>query len=688
MLIGAGHLAALWALALVQPLFDLLGRNPDFFVARGDTSGDILAFSLLFTLVPPLAILALEALAQWISPRLRWGLHLVLVALLVAVIALQALKGLASGPAGVLIAAAAGLGAAGALAYARTRFAQSLMTVLLPAPLVVLALFLVFSDVSKLVFPQEEASAASVEVRRPAPVVMVVFDEFPGGSLMSPDGRIDASRFPNFAALARRSTWYRGATTIAGFSSRAVPSVLSGRLPDAGELPTSSDQPRSIFTLLGKRYRLRVMENATALCPADLCPQPEGQGAGPGDRLDSLFSDLRVVSGRLLLPDSMADDLPDISQTFGGFAASDDAPPGVTGAGNGEQLAVGLAAGVTEDESVRVARFVSGIRPLRTPTLDLIHIEKPHYPWNHFPDGQRYSRLQSEWASFLGGHSEWKGPRFITDIALQRHMLEAGYSDHLLGEILRRIRRTGLFNRSAIIVAADHGGAVMPGRPRRNPRPANLGQVASVPLFIKAPGQRAGRVVERRTCTTDVLPDLARLLGIRYPWPTQPCPPETVTVADEPSGEATLSFSALERERDQYVARIAALFPGEGWSSVIDFGPGRRLLGRPVSSFDVVGGTQAATLDPPPDLNRIDPAAPEVPFSLIRGSVDGAREGEAVAVAVNGAIAGSGLLFDQEGESRFSILVAPSRFRKGANRVAIYRLLGRGPSTRLQSLGP
>jgi hypothetical protein len=35
------HLAVLWAFAVVQPLLDLLGDNPDFFVARGNTSSDI-----------------------------------------------------------------------------------------------------------------------------------------------------------------------------------------------------------------------------------------------------------------------------------------------------------------------------------------------------------------------------------------------------------------------------------------------------------------------------------------------------------------------------------------------------------------------------------------------------------------------------------------------------------------------
>ena len=80
LLVGSGHLAALWALAFAGPLFDLLGRNPDFFVARGNDATDIVVFAFAFTLVPPLAMFAAEALAQRLG--WRWPLHLAFVTLL------------------------------------------------------------------------------------------------------------------------------------------------------------------------------------------------------------------------------------------------------------------------------------------------------------------------------------------------------------------------------------------------------------------------------------------------------------------------------------------------------------------------------------------------------------------------------------------------------------------------------
>ena len=64
---AALHLGGLWALAFAQPLLDLLGRNAQFFVARGSTTGDILALAFGYVLVPPL----LGALLIWALGRIR-----------------------------------------------------------------------------------------------------------------------------------------------------------------------------------------------------------------------------------------------------------------------------------------------------------------------------------------------------------------------------------------------------------------------------------------------------------------------------------------------------------------------------------------------------------------------------------------------------------------------------------------
>ena len=114
--------------------------------------------------------------------------------------------------------------------------------------------------------------AAAQKPKRPH-AVLVVFDEFPGDTLLGPDGRIDAGRFPHFAALAGDSTWFRNAYTAYDSTTKAVPLVLDGIRPRRGTSPTVRDHPRSIFTALGRRgYRIVTSEEATAICPRRYCP--------------------------------------------------------------------------------------------------------------------------------------------------------------------------------------------------------------------------------------------------------------------------------------------------------------------------------------------------------------------------------------------------------------------------------
>ena len=236
----------LWSFVAVQPLLDLLGDAPEFFVARQNTTGDILVLAFALTLVPPAVLTALEAVAGRFSPQLRNGLHLALVGLLLAALALQILGSPGAGAA-VTIALAVVAGAVATVAYARTRLVPSMVTVLAPAPAVFLVAFLLVSPVSELVVGGDEAAAADVTIAGNTPVVMVVFDELSGVALMGPDRRVDAARLPNFGRLARDATWYRNATSAADFTDRAVPALLTGERPERGSVPTASDNPESLF---------------------------------------------------------------------------------------------------------------------------------------------------------------------------------------------------------------------------------------------------------------------------------------------------------------------------------------------------------------------------------------------------------------------------------------------------------
>ena len=156
------HLAVLWSFAVAQPLLDVLGDAPEFFVARENTRADIVVLALGLTLVPPLIMVGIEVLASLVSLKLRRWVHLLFVAALAAAFLLQLLKDRPGGSAAVLIPVSVVAGLVLAALYMRTQLVPTLLTVLAPAPLVFVFVFLVISPVSKLVLPGKDVEASNV----------------------------------------------------------------------------------------------------------------------------------------------------------------------------------------------------------------------------------------------------------------------------------------------------------------------------------------------------------------------------------------------------------------------------------------------------------------------------------------------------------------------------------------------
>ena len=400
------------------------------------------------------------------------------------------------------LAIAAGLALAWGLALRRGRVARTFVNVLSPAPLLFLALFLLGSGVTQLVLPGR-AEVATASVRSGAPVVMVVFDEFPLTSLLDRDGRIDRVRYPSFAALAARSTWYR-ARHHGARTPRPTPcprsSTAAGRARARSRRWPSTRE--NLFTLLGGSYRLNVSEEATRLCPPSLCP--DAVQPALGTRLRSLVLDSGVVYAHVAAPEALEKRLPSVTEGWGDFAGGDagDAVLELLGGGG------------------RPARFdawARSIRPSSAPTLHFKHVLLPHVPVQYLPDGHGYTRGGGRPAGLTG--PDTADVPFLVRQRYQRHLLQVGFTDRLLGRLIARLRATGLWDRALVVVVADHGVSFRVGQEDgRKVTPENVEDIAPVPLFIKTPGQRAGRVSTRPTQTIDVLPTIADELGVTLPW--------------------------------------------------------------------------------------------------------------------------------------------------------------------------
>src|SRR4029453_14302819 len=237
------ELFVLVGFVVAQPTLDVLGKAPDFFLFRRADRVDILALVLAVTLLPALGLWLAEQVAGRAGTQARRTVHVLMVAGLLAVLALEVGKNLTSvrGPALVAVGVAGGV--LGGLAYARWSGLKLWLRYLAPAPLVFALVFLLVSPVSKLVLPQPggtvDANAPGVRINPEHPVVMILLDEFPLTSLLDSKGQVDARLYPNFAKLAGDSTWYRNATGVSGLTTWAVPSMLSGRYPTAAQKDAS-----------------------------------------------------------------------------------------------------------------------------------------------------------------------------------------------------------------------------------------------------------------------------------------------------------------------------------------------------------------------------------------------------------------------------------------------------------------
>lgn len=590
------HLLVLSSFAVAQPLFELLGRNGEFFAARGSTRWDVVVFGLAVLLLPPALLLGLEA----VTPRrARGAVHALFVAGLVGLFVLQAIH--SSGVWGwllVVIAGAAGLAAAAL--YVSVPAARFTVSVLAPAPLLFLAVFLFHSDASRLTLGATGAALAAGERSRTS-AVLVAFDELPLNSLLDAHGRIDPVRFPNFARLAGGSTWFANASTVAEGTTHAVPAILTGRFPRAGELPVYDDHSQNLFTLLGGATRLHVADEETHLCPPKLCSGLEGSF---GSRMQSLAEDTGVVYLRDLLPDDLASGIPSIANGWGNFLRDESAH---------------------HDPGRLPAAFVDSLRPGPRPELWYVHLMLPHSPWHYLPSGRRYAvRAAPGW----GSDEVWTDNQAAVDQYWQRHLLQLGYADRVLGRLVARLRATGLYDRALLVVTADHGVSFRAGEKRRPLSDANLQDIAYVPLLVKLPGQRKGRVERAPARTVDVLPTIARALVVRVPWsvdgrPLVPAPPHErdVILIKDHGRRFVLPTGELEAKRERALRRQLALFGSdEPTASLYAIGPYRSLLGARVARLRVHPGSHV-------DLDELDRSTDPV-------QVSGAVEGNVHDVAV------------------------------------------------------
>ena len=668
-------------LAVAQPLLDLFGKNPEFFVAGNYSRGQIVAFALLITLVPPLVGIALTAVATVIDRRAGTIVFGVVCAALAGAFVLAVLRTLDVDATLLVFALAVAGGLGIAALIIRTRGARLFASYLAAANLLFVGSFLFFSPTSELVSGGSTGDLGSVHVPPlRGPVVVVVLDEFPAATIMRADGSLNTDRFPGFAELAGVSTWFRNASSQYNLTHRAVPMILTGTLGNNDDLPTYQDHPRNLFTLLGSVARVRRYESVTDMCPPSVCDPP------PRQPLSQAIEDASVVYGHRVLPSSLRNDLPAIDNSWGAYGAQDDrggATSDQTSATSHIEQAYSRWLGMAADE--RSPRGQAQVLRAETeaidgsPSVHFVHVALPHRPWVLSRSG-----LATSYAPELITDPSAPGYAFGARLDAQLHVMQVGAVDRMVGELVDHLRALPTWDQTLLVVTSDHGtNLTPPDIGRMKVTDANREEVYRMPLFIKAPGQTEGDIRDDSVQTIDVLPSIVDLLGADVDWEFDGhslYDGSTAHTAPLVSTDVSAAIEIAERRAEE--------FPyGDDWTALAAVGENGDLVGSNVSEF-TVGEPSAytATLAQQGLLSDLPTADGTEPF-VLAGTVGGAStEPSELLAAINGRLAGVVGGYRPEGSGWAFTGYVADFYREGANEVTLYEVSRDGSAVTLHAL--
>jgi arylsulfatase A-like enzyme len=648
---SALHLLGLWAIAIAQPMLDLLGANPEFFVAHRAGAADVLVLTLAIAAVPPGLLVLILRLAALAGRRASAVAFYASAGALACVLAMQVV--IRAGATRWFVAVPLAVAAAALVMWAHRRWApaRTFFTALSLTALVAPTLFWSRAEIRGFIFSRGPATETSITTPRratPTPVVLVVFDELPLLSLLDAGRNIDPDLYPNFSSLARDGVWYRNATTVHAFTRWAVPSIVSGRYPRDTALPSALDHPDTLFTLLGTTHRLEVSEAVTSLCPERLCP-PDGHVPFEG-RLAAMARDLRVVFLHMVLTDDLTAGLPDPTETWGNFDAggtprdtqdADDAEVEQVDTAVRQQWRQHWREGMTALRVPPIRAFIDGIsRHDPQPTLYFIHTLVSHHPHILLPGG-RLNKVVVRLPEERPLDESWALAQ-----EYQRHLLQVGYIDYLIGELVTHLKNEGLYDTAMIVITADHGASYTPGTSLRSYQPRNAAEIMRVPLIVKFPArlQVPPRVSDENAEAVDVLPTIADALDIVVPWPVDGT--SLLDPARRERGSKAMFTTGRRHNVDRTgpdlepaLRRKLELF-GDGASNphrAPRVPPFNALLGRPLAALKVEDGGEAVEIAHAWEFENVDPEASEMACDVV-GTFASPRPDTVVAVAVNGVV--------------------------------------------------
>lgn len=551
------ELTGLWAIIVTQQSLDRIASGPEAFTRVGADRIDVVILVIAVAFIVPSLGWAIEmVLYRLLSPTAASNFHSILFGGAVAIFWWQfaVRKQMPTIPrylpSLLLFTGAAWL-------YARTKLTRSFGELLSLSTPIVIVLFLLSYPTSEVILPAKTATPKS-QIKSDTPVVLIIFDEFPLYSLLDRNGEIDAKLFPNFAKLAHQSTWYPDARANGPRTIDSLPAIMGGITPaDQSQPPLSfRSLPDNLCSLMEQSgYRVHAVEQVTDYC------------GSPYSRLTRLRELLTpALTGAVIPPNGM---LPKLNKSI---IEPDSRAFTNQFAGRAEEL----------------DRFIE-TSPTNKGSFQLAHILLPHQQWVYQPDGYESSALPN-WVT-------WVGPTGLRASWFQQHMLQVGFVDRELGNLISSLKEKGVWQDALIIVTADHGiNFTSLGLPDEDPvsylrklTPEKAGTLLPIPLFIKYPDQMTENVDSRPASLIDILPTILKEIGMSIPamsttdgTPLQDRKTAQIRIDDFKIMGTEVPIEKYTRARDEAVRLRNSLF-GDG--SFFALAGEQQMLGHSIDNY-------------------------------------------------------------------------------------------------------
>lgn len=655
---------ALSTVAVSQPIFDLYGKNSTVFSTAKLSPLEVVLFLLIVGLVPALIAAGLDRLSRVFGPKVNESMRLLLIAGFSFVIGLALARWAnLNGDAW-----AVGIGAILAIVvpyiYDKQRWAREWSRWLSLLSVAVL-LNTVVQLQPVILQSQGDASDAVIE-SEDISVLQIVLDEFPLSPLLDNEGNINAERFPGFAELASVSTWYRNNVAASNFTHQAVPAVLASAIPAENSSPFISQYPRNIFTVFGGKTKVSGIEPVTSLCPIKVCPKEEQSTfAFSAGHMKDFLRDASYVYGQRVFPPSVRKRIPSIDGAWGGFGAVADKFK--------EQYNNGALS-----QPDAVVKAVESFASSDDVEVSVVHALLPHAPWRLLPD-LRVAPL-SDAISTANPDSE-DGVRDT----YQTFLYQVGAADAVIKNALQTLRTSGKWDRTLLVVTADHGISFIPSMPQRHTDFSDMEQASDIfriPTFIKYPGQREGSVSDCASTNLDLLPTIIDVTRTKTAWKfagqslATGCPARAPREVVSATGETAKIEKGFEqaRERAEHYATIVS--NQGGIENVSAVGQSAKLIGKKLATSSAESRITGWRIDQRNELRGVTTGRGSKAPSLLTGTIvveTQLDEGTEGIVAIDGVASGViGELSNAQGEIPFTAVLNYRHLTQGDHVVELF----------------